>query len=262
MTLCSDWITQEDVELCYAIPEGTDADVIASALTVASELLYALSGRQYPGTCSEIVRPCGNEGDPLGFTPWLWSYPWVPIRTGGQWVNTGPCGCHMRSCGCGPYPSVNLGRPDVQTVTEVKIDGAVLASSAYRLDSNQYLTRVDGDSWPCCQDLSEPTTEAGTWSVSITYGFAVPEALKRAAAVFASELIKDCIGEDCRLPRRTTTVTRQGLTFDMLDPQQFLTEGRTGLYEVDLVVAAFNPHGLTRRAMAWSPEVGGRGLRA
>ena len=258
--ICSDWVTPVDLTACDC-PDDAPAAVVSTSITVASELLYALTGRQYPGTCSETLRPCSNSGDPYGFTPWLWTYPWTPVRMGGQWLNLGPCGCHMRTCGCGGYPSVNLGRSDVQSVTEVKIDGSVLAGTAYRLDSQQYLTRIDGDTWPCCQDLTEPTTEVGTWSVSITYGDPVPEALKRAAAVLASEFIKDCIGADCRLPQRTTTVTRQGLTIDMIDPQQFLDLGRTGIYEIDLAVRAYNPHNLTRRSMVWSPESGGRAIR-
>lgn len=261
MTLCSDWILEADVELCYTIPATVDPAVVAMSLTVASEIMYGLTGRRFPGSCTETLRPCGNEGDPYGFQPWLWSYPWVPLRYDGAWLNTGPCGCHMRTCGCGGYPSANLGRSDVQTVTAVKVDGVTLGAATYRLDSQQYLTRLDGSKWPCCQDLTKADTEEGTWSVAITYGNPIPEGLKRAAAVLASEFIKQCAGEACRLPQRTTTVTRQGLTIDMIDPQQFLESGRTGIYEIDLAIKAWNPHGLTRPGFVWSPEVSGRAIR-
>ena len=149
----------------------------------------------------------------------------------------------------------------VLTVDQVLIDGAAIAAAAYRLDHNRWLVRVDDDTWPCCQDLTEPTTETGTWSVTITYGRPIPQSLKNAAATLACELVKAHVGVDCALPARVQTLTRQGVTMALLDPQEFLAGGRTGLYEVDLAIAAFNPEGLRRRATAWSPEVKGRARR-
>jgi len=261
MTLCSDWIVEADIT-CYEIPEGTDQDVIDNSITAASEILYGLTGRQWPGTCTETVRPCSNQAPVAGWDPAFWSYPWVPMRVGGQWLNLGPCGCNMRYCGCDPYSSVNLGRSDVQTITEVKVDGTVQSSSSYRLDSHQYLTRLAGyAAWPCCQDLTKSDAANGTWSVTMTYGFPIPQYLKDAAAKFAAELIKYCIGVPCQLPSQTTSVTRQGVTMELFDPQSFLEAGRTGIYEVDLAVMVANPNGLKRRSMVWSPETTGRGIR-
>lgn len=261
MTLCSDWTDEEQVELCHEIPEGTAQTVIDSAITASSEILYRLTGAQFPGECEETLRPCGNQADPFGWSPYSWSYPWIPLRYGGSWVNTGPCGCNMRSCGCDPYPSVNTGRQDVQSVTEVLVDGSTLDASAYRLDSHQWVTRIDGNNWPCCQDLSKPTTETGTWSISITYGYAVPTALQLAAATYASELILACVApDDCSLPSQTAVVVRQDLTME-LNPQQFVGEGKTGITTVDQAIAAYNPNNLQRRATVWSPELSGRALR-
>jgi hypothetical protein len=85
--------------------------------------------------------------------------------------------------------------------------------------------------------------------------------LENAAAILACELVKAHLGVDCALPARVQTLTRQGMSMAILDPQEFLAFGRTGLYEVDLAIAAVNPHGLRRRATAWSPEVKGRARR-
>ena len=49
--------------------------------------------------------------------------------------------------------------------------------------------------------------------------------------------------------------------FPLLDPLDFLAEGKTGIYDVDLFISAVNPNGLMRRATAWSPEVRGKGRR-
>lgn len=256
--LCTPWITTAQLEnRCSAVATVAQEE---TAVDIASEILHILTARQYPGICTEIIRPCAyppyqpDSGYPYG---------WYPIRVGGVWLNSGYCGCHsVLDCSCSAVPQLHLGRDDVQTVDQVKIDGTILDASAYRLDHQKWLVRVDGSSWPCCQDLTENDTETGTWSITVTYGRPIPVALQNAAAVLACELLKAAVGDpDCALPARVQTITRQGVTMALLDPQEFLTAGRTGLYEVDVAVAAFNPHALTRRAGVWSPEIRGRARR-
>jgi hypothetical protein len=198
-----------------------------------------------------------------GFSWGRWTYPWIPVLTGGTWINIGPnCGCHIAwDCACNGIPQVNLGRSDVTEILNVTIDGVTLSAANYRLDHGRWLVRTDGGFWPCCQNLAKDIGEDGTWSIELEYGLAPPEMGRLAAAHLAGELIKSCTGGDCDLPERVTTITRQGVTLALLDPQLFLTEGRTGLYQVDLFLAAVNPNGLARRASAWSPDIPGRGRR-
>lgn len=256
MSLCSPWVTESDLVSC-GCPEAS-ADVTESSIQTASEILYALTGRQYPGTCEATLRPCANGGSSR---PFGWSYPWFPIRIGGQWLNIGGCGCHTANdCACRPYPRLNLGRSDIQSVETVTIDDVELDPTAYRLDSHHYLIRTDGSGWPCCQDLSVDSGE-GTWSVELTYGWPVPESLRHAAAVLAMEYVKSCISDDsCRLPSRTQSIVKQGISIELQDPAQYLDSGRTGIPEVDLAVHAANPNGLTREAIVRSPEVGRAGV--
>lgn len=259
--ICSPWLTPTDLVAC-GCPDAT-ASQINSAIETASEVLYALSGRQYSGSCSETLRPCSGGSMEPGFSWSRWTYPWYPIRSGGSWVNIGPnCGCHISyECGCGGIPQVNLGRSDVTAVYAVDIAGTTLNSSSYRLDEGRYLVRTDGEMWPCCQNLWKDLGEAGTWYIELEYGTQPPTMGKAAATKLALELVKACTGADCDLPQRVTNIARQGVTLTLLDPQDFLSEGRTGMYEVDLFIKSVNPHGLTRRASAWSPEVAGKGRR-
>jgi hypothetical protein len=260
MTFCSDWLEPADLVDCDC-PTDAPAAVVDSSITAASEILYRLTGMQFPGTCEQTIRPCSNSASPYGFDFGFWQYPWVPLRIGGSWLNMGPCGCNMAACDCSTYPRLNLGRSDVQSIVEVLVDGVALAPADYRLDENRYLVRVDGSNWPCCQDLSLATTEVGTWSVELTYGWPVPEALRRAAANFAAELIKACTGGECRLPPRTLSVVKQGTTIQVAGVLAELEAGLTGLTDVDMTIQAFNPHRLTRPAFAWSPGLSQRGLR-
>jgi hypothetical protein len=55
----------------------------------------------------------------------------------------------------------------------------------------------------------------------------------RAAEALAAEYLKAAAGKPCKLPDRITTVTRQGVSWVVLDPQDFLKDGLTGITAVD-----------------------------
>lgn len=260
--ICEPWIEDSDLTLCGATLSAFSSDAIENALWSASETLYMLTQQQYPGECSEQVRPCGPVGAPIGWPLTSSRLPFRPFEIGGQIWNMTCGGCHWKVCGCGGYPAVDLGRSDVTDVVSVQIGATVVASSSYRLDSSRWLVRTDGQAWPCCQDMTADPGEEGSFVITIEYGDPVPQALKTAAASYASELLKAC-GSDadrkaCRLPIRLQSVTRQGITeaFAIV-----LTEGGVGLPDVDSVIAAWNP---TRRAVlsgVYSPETSPASVR-
>jgi len=252
---CSDWTTLADVRACSrCADEATVSDeAIEAGIVQASEILFHLSGRQFSGECEGSVRPCAR---------------WSHISPSGN-GNTGPydwgyCISNhepMRSCsGCGSVSELKLGVEILRTVTQVKIDGAVVPAAEYRVDDYSYLVRLDpeGRGWPTCQRLDLADTELDTWSVDFTYGKDIPESGKRAAIDLACELALLCAGGDCRLPERITSLNRQGVSMAILDPFDFLERGKIGLYTVDLFLKTFNPKNLSRRAVIASPDVGTR----
>lgn len=226
MTLCQPWLTEDQLGDCGCVGTSPpNPQVMTDAIQAASEVLYALSGRQFPGVCEGYLRPCGDA-----------------------------CACSFYACGCDRLPAVYL-RGDVLTVTEVDVGGVVLESDAWRLDGS-YLVRLDGGVWPCCQNMGAAVGEEDTFTVTVTYGSAVPQAGLEAAKSLAAELVRSCTpGETCSLPQRVTSITRQGVSMVMLDPMNFLDNGRTGLYAVDLFLSTFNPQGFRRPATAWSPDL-------
>ncbi len=260
--ICADWITEAELTECETV-DGATTVINQRMITATSEILYALSGRQFSGSCTETVRPCAQGGALPGFAWSRWTYPWVAMRSGGTWLNLGPaCGCHISyDCACKGIPEVFLGRSDVTEILKVDIAGVELTADNWRLDHGTKLVRTDGELWPCCQDLSEDIGATGTWYIELAHGVDPPQAGKNAATSLATEMVKACVGADCRLPQRVTNIVRQGVSMTLLDPQDFLTENRTGLYDVDLFIKAVNPNGLARRATAWSPEVSGKGRR-
>ena len=191
---------------------------------------------------------------------------WDARAEGGWWGGSRPwgiCGCGVADqCGCGSLSQINLpGNPAVLGVTEVIVDGVTLAPASYRLDSFRRLVRVDGERWPCCQDLALAVTEPGTWQVSYAFGRVPPEAGVTAARDLACEMYQGATGGDCALPKRVTTISRQNVTLALLDPFKFFEAGRTGIYSVDLFLAAVNPKGRARRGHMASPDVGPYAVR-
>lgn len=211
---------------------------------LAVSVLWALSGRQF-GVCPVIARPCRTpcngawEGTVLG-APWgaPYGFPWFPVWDGTNWRNV--------ACGCGPKCSwqapnvihlVSAGQP-VQEVTEVVIEGIVLDPAEYRLEGD-LLYRI-GNDWPQ-QDLTQPLDEPGTWSVTYTRGNPPPPGTAKLVGLLAAEFLAACSGGKCRLPRRVKSVTRQGVSYDMVDPTDIYASGKTGIPEIDLWLTAVNP---------------------
>jgi hypothetical protein len=174
--------------------------------------------------------------------PWDWGYPLA-----------GLCGNCLVAC----EPSlVKLSGYPVREITEVLIDGDVLAADQYRLYNARYLMRLDSAHWPWSQNLTLPSTEEHTFSVSYTHGADPPALGVYAATQLACEIFKACNGETCVLPSGVTRIQSQGLTIDRL---AFTTwafkdrQWRTGLSLVDAFLGAFNPAGLLRRPVFTSP---------
>lgn len=260
---CTPWIDGDDVAACCSVETSSGAifDTVAQS---ASDLLFALSGRLYAGTCERTVRPCrttcacGWQILSRGFVvpPQYW------------WWNNWTWWNGLESCGCTSLSRVKLAGYPVQTVDEVKIDGVIVDPTTYRLDENRYLTRVRDPlepdvvlSWPGCQNLDLDDTQQGTFSVSYTYGAEPPQLGMDAAAQLACELYKACdeaLSGDCLLPSGVTRIQRQGITIERLAFTSWAFQNQkwqTGLSLVDAFLNTVNPAGLIRRPTFWAPSI-------
>ncbi len=75
----------------------------------------------------------------------------------------------------------------------------------------------------------------------------------RTLAIEFAKLWSD--DETCALPQRVTSVSRQGVSFTILDQQDFIQELRTGLYAVDLFLKTVNPDGARRKTKTGNKQV-------
>ena len=247
---CEPWISADDVADCCNV-ETTSTFLFDTVAYQAQALLYELSGRQFTGVCSRTVRPgcdscfCGYQILSRGYVigPWDYGYPLYL--------------CDACMIACSPSRVKLAGYP-VRAISQVKIDGAVIASSEYTIWNQRYLTRLNDARWPVAQDLTLADTEDNTFSVTYLYGAEVPDIGRSAAAQLACELYRACPegGGDCALPAGTTRVIRQGIVIEKLAFTNWAFRDRTwrtGLPLVDAFLGAYNPAGIKRRPVFWSP---------
>lgn len=253
---CTSWITTDEIDECCNLPATSNPAELVPALeeaaAAASQLLFDLSGRQFSGLCQKTVRPCRtgctcgwqvlSRGHIVPPASWQWG--------GDSWY------CEGTPCGCDSISTVKLSGYPVREIVQVKIDGAIVDPSEYRLDERRFLVRLNGDLWPSCQNMGVADTEVGSFSVTYTMGQDPPRMGRNAAAQLACEVYKSCANVgDCVLPSAARRITRQGITIDAnyfaRDPET--GAWRTGMPFVDAFLTAVNPHGLRRRPTVWAP---------
>jgi hypothetical protein len=271
---CQAWSSEARLMECCGLDSMAD---LSGPLVAASQMLYALSNKLYPGTCERRVRPCGT---PCG-GPWQnWDgWGWLPMNRPGA-SGTADLGVYgswsyyagsryNRGCGCTPLSRVPL-TGSVREILEVTIDGQLVDPSTYRLDERRWLTRVPDPSdpdvqlvWPSCQDLSLPETDDGTFSILYRYGNDPPVIGQYAAEELACAVYATCQGggsveSDCDLPAGVTKIERRGITIDL---DAFRAWGwaeaagwSTGLPSVDMFLNTYAPQGIQRRTRVWSPD--------
>lgn len=220
-------------------------------------IMWAATGRRF-GLCQRTVRPCGmyrqNRGDVYGY---FWSDGmWLPYIWNGEWRNCW-CGCVGGDgcfCTCDPRAQVLLNGPVASIpVTGVSVDGAIVPASSWRVDDGKWLVRTDGELWPECQDYNVDSG-AGVFEVTYNVGIEPPSMVLRAAGELACEYGNYCAGLPCRLPQRMSSVARQGVSVTMVNPDDMLRRGLTGIWTVDQVITRINPAGLSGRMRISNPD--------
>jgi hypothetical protein len=136
-------------------------------------------------------------------------------------------------------------RPARNIVSVASATGATIDPSHYYISTSSYLT----------VDSTVPTMMGLT--VEYTYGTNPPDDGVSAARALADELVMLMGGgadpSACRL-RNVTSFQRQGVSFEIEDARTILTDGRTGIPEVDLFVASVNPGKAKLRSRVLSPD--------
>lgn len=216
------WITAADL----ANPSDPYAE---QAAAFASWILYKLTAEKYPGlrTSTEWIGLRGVSPESCYSFTNYGDFTWIS------------------SIGSSGYTGVKLRGQPVVSVSSVSIGGSAIDPSSYRVVNHSTLQSVN-----CSFDISRGLT------VTYQHGTKPPIAGIFAAIRLADELVLSMHGDDnCALPANAQSVSRQGIDVQFIDPLQFLENGRVGLYEVDLFIAAANPGRNKKRAKVFSANI-------
>lgn len=254
---------------CMNIPADTPDEVVERWRKVAAELLFALTGNRFGPSCPVTVRPCRKQCADT-FDRFLFqgqryqrTGQFIPYMRAGQMFNASLCGC-VSDCQCGPeLCEVYLPGP-VYDIVSVDIDGETVQPVTYAMLDGRYLVRAStatdespgGACWPSCQDLSLMPGSPNTFTVVYRTGIPLPALGVAALSELAAHYIRGCGGCGCGIapPQNLTRLSRQGVDLEFADPQQVLTDGRTGIALVDQFIHAVNPSGLPRQLRVLSPD--------
>jgi hypothetical protein len=172
-----------------------------------------------------------------------------PVLFGGDVYNI-PSGdfdeySELTSDGLSPESRIHLrGRPVTRIHSIRNRQGAFIDPSKYYLVDHSTIHIVAGTPWTPCN------TE-----ITYSYGAVPPVAGRMAARLLALEFAKLWAGDDdCQLPQRITSVSRQGVSYTILDQQDFIDELKTGMYVVDLFLKSVNPDKARAKAKVFSVD--------
>lgn len=228
------WITVSD------LPDTSlsDMGLAQDAVDYSNYVLWSLTGRRYSAvtvtTESYDTRHTLLAGRDIR-----------PVLRDGSFYNDSFSTCRSCVCsGCGVRHRMRLRGYPVQHIIDVWVSGCRLERDDYAVIDNSVL------------GLWNPRAcNAACVTVEYSYGTGVPPGGKLAAVRLATELIAARQGEQCQLPERVTSVSRQGMSWTLLDPQEFLKDSRTGIYEIDLLLQALNPAKALARPRVFSPDL-------
>jgi len=200
------------------------------AAQTASFILWGLSGRKWSGTTTITEE----------YTPEMSTHTLRDILVNPVLINTAQL--------VGGFPDEPgsrfrlKGRP-IQSITAVKyLDGTVIPATAYYVTDHTTI------------NFKHLLTQ-GVF-ITYVYGAQPPTAGRMAARTLAIQFAMLWSGDDdCELPARVTSVSRQGVSFTILDNQDFIAELRTGVYAVDLFLKTVNPDKARTRSRIFSPDL-------
>lgn len=249
--VCQPWAVHGDVP-AGMLPDDADPDDVDDALLQSSDLLFELTGRRFPGQCHDVIRPQSQWRKVDGLPRW-----WPALSTDvGYGAMYGWCSCRRgRETGCSRVSEIKLpGHPVDRDSITVKVDGVEFTD--WTIDDGRFLRRVDGEGWPCCQDLDLPDSEEHTFSIAYDFGRSPVIGGKNASILLGVSIYAENhpdVATRCKPPARATTITRQGVTIQLGDPVAMVEAGLTGIRSVDLWVASVFRGEKTRRGTVLVP---------
>ncbi len=238
------WVKPSDIDESLDLdtidPSDTDTlkdyEAALAACEFTSQMLWALSGRKFH---------VGSIATERYIVDRAWISPYVASATRGvsvydpEWnlFVIDPYDWNNRKIRLDGTPIKSIG-----SVTDLA-DGRVLDPSEYSVINRVFL-QLD-------------TLSPRGIDISYTYGQEPPKTGRMAAHAMATQFFLAWSGREseCTLPDRVTAVTRQNVSWVLLDNQDFLDELKTGIYIVDMFLRSVNPDKARVKAKVFSVDM-------
>lgn len=238
------WVKPSDLdpELVLEDIDPTDEVLLrdyAAALDAceaASQTLWALSGRKYHSGAVEAEQYA--PGASTMFTGSYLPSRGLPVYDSVlNFYYIHPLDWSARKFRLNGQPII-----EVTKVTDSKT-GEDLEPTGFRVVNSMFLVITDPD--------------IASIEVSYRYGQEPPTMGRLAAKALAQQFYYLWSGREdqCTLPDRVTSVNRQGVSWVLLDQQDFLDELKTGVYAVDLFLRQVNPDKARVKAKVFSVDI-------
>lgn len=210
------------------IADGIDPDLAVLSVINASGLLWALSGRR--------IHTAGTKRDTLELVP------------GG---NTTFRLTDRPVTGVTGVVFLDLWTAESYTLSGVPASAEGIPAD-YIVIGNKVVVRTGPVVAP--STLVLPTHRNVLIQATYTVGANLPVGTNRVVLKLAKEFALDATDGRSTLPERITSITRQGITWTVLDPADFLDKGRTGVIFVDTWLMALNPMRTRQKARVIDPR--------
>lgn len=223
---CAQWVSRAELQSHCPDCVGTTVDELATAqacIDEASEQLYILTGRQFPGTCERTV----------------------------SWCNPSSCGVTCCST-CNTVPRIPLTGPNIE-ITTVTYDGVLIPGTDYLVMDDAWLIPANGALWPSSHTNLDSTVSIGDqFEIVYSFGAPPPLAAKRACKDLACQMIM-ALRQDaaCRLSNGAVTASALGSTVT-IDPEKILA---AGIGSVRALMELVNPLNQRLPSVTWSPDL-------
>ena len=219
--VCVPWVSLEDV--CGDQTSTRERQLLQSAINVATRWLNDATGRRWNGPCTTFVRPLLSV-----------------------------------DCGVGYTGSIDLSlwlKPPMRRIIDLRVDGEPIDTTWVYLAGNKlHASHGYGDEdslmipWPT-QNTDRPPGGIDTWDLTVEHGAGPPEPLREAASRLATEIVKQCCGQECDLPDNVSSISRDGVTITFNPP----APGRTGIPFIDAQIGLYGVEGLAQRRRMFDP---------
>lgn len=236
------WVKPSDIDASLDLttidPSDDDAlmdyEAALAACEFASQTLWALSGRKFhTGTVTERY---------VVDRAWIGSSV-VPLR--GLPVYDNEWGVYVIDPQDWNGRKLKLTGTPIRSIVSIKnlADNTILNPTQYTVMNRSILI------------LDNPNPRG--IEIIYSYGQAPPTAGKMAAKQLATQFFYLWSGREdlCQLPQRVTQVSREQVSWTILDNQSFLDELKTGIYAVDLFLRSVNPDKARAKAKVFSVDV-------